>query len=269
MAESLDPATTSSAVARRYGLHASQLFVWRQQLQRSASSAGRSAGRRSCRCCWRRTAPARPRRQAGWRLRSARPWYGSGPMWTPRRCGGCSRWCGAWRDRGPVGGAHPARGPAGRLQQGHGWLGRLGAAGAAGRPVRRAMSSSSAPRRPRRTSFSLPIAVRAGRISLAPPLRTAPACPGGGTARWVGAPSGRGPAGFHARAAGLDVRCRGLHRDRARRAASKHQGARASGRGSRGHVGQSSGGRSIIGRSSVRGAARCHNTHHHRLRSCA
>ena len=32
MAESLDPATTVSAVARRYGLHASQLFVWRQQL---------------------------------------------------------------------------------------------------------------------------------------------------------------------------------------------------------------------------------------------
>ena len=40
VAESLDPATTSSAVARRYGLHASQLFVWRQQLQR----------RGSCRC---------------------------------------------------------------------------------------------------------------------------------------------------------------------------------------------------------------------------
>ena len=39
VAESLDPATTSSAVARRYGLHASQLFVWRQQLQRSALSA--------------------------------------------------------------------------------------------------------------------------------------------------------------------------------------------------------------------------------------
>src|SRR3954462_11915439 len=34
VAESLDPATTSSAVARRYGLHASQLFTWRQQLQR-------------------------------------------------------------------------------------------------------------------------------------------------------------------------------------------------------------------------------------------
>ena len=39
VAESLDPAMTSSALARRYGLHASQLFVWRQQLQRSASSA--------------------------------------------------------------------------------------------------------------------------------------------------------------------------------------------------------------------------------------
>jgi transposase len=39
VAESLDPATTALAVARRYGLHASQLFVWRQQLQRSASSA--------------------------------------------------------------------------------------------------------------------------------------------------------------------------------------------------------------------------------------
>jgi transposase len=40
VAESLDPATTSSAVARRYGLHASQLFVWRQQL---AASAAREA----------------------------------------------------------------------------------------------------------------------------------------------------------------------------------------------------------------------------------
>jgi transposase len=34
--ESLDPGTTVSAVARRYGLHASQLFVWRQQLAASA-----------------------------------------------------------------------------------------------------------------------------------------------------------------------------------------------------------------------------------------
>ena len=30
VAESLDPAATVSAVARRYGLHPSQLFVWRQ-----------------------------------------------------------------------------------------------------------------------------------------------------------------------------------------------------------------------------------------------
>src|SRR3954469_21720318 len=39
VAESLDPATTSSAVARRYGLHATQLFTWRQQLQRKALAA--------------------------------------------------------------------------------------------------------------------------------------------------------------------------------------------------------------------------------------
>ena len=39
VAESLDPATTASAVAPRYGLHASQLFTWRQQLQRSAATA--------------------------------------------------------------------------------------------------------------------------------------------------------------------------------------------------------------------------------------
>ena len=44
VAESLDPATTSSAVARRYGLHASQLFVWRQQLQRRASRASMVCG---------------------------------------------------------------------------------------------------------------------------------------------------------------------------------------------------------------------------------
>jgi transposase len=44
VAESLDPATTASAVARRYGLHASQLFVWRQQLQRSGPSAAAVSG---------------------------------------------------------------------------------------------------------------------------------------------------------------------------------------------------------------------------------
>src|SRR3954453_19635291 len=39
VAESLDRGTTSWGGARRYGLPATQLFVWRQQLQRSASSA--------------------------------------------------------------------------------------------------------------------------------------------------------------------------------------------------------------------------------------
>ena len=37
VAESLDPATTTSAVARRYGLHPSQLFVWRQRLAAPAA----------------------------------------------------------------------------------------------------------------------------------------------------------------------------------------------------------------------------------------
>ena len=40
MAESLDPASTVSAVARRYGLHPSRLFVWRQRL---AAPAAREA----------------------------------------------------------------------------------------------------------------------------------------------------------------------------------------------------------------------------------
>src|SRR4051795_4193758 len=45
VAESLDPATTASAVARRYGLHASQLFVGRQQRPRGTSwAAGTIAG---------------------------------------------------------------------------------------------------------------------------------------------------------------------------------------------------------------------------------
>jgi transposase len=37
VAESLDPTTTASAVARRHGLHVSQLFTWRQQLAASAA----------------------------------------------------------------------------------------------------------------------------------------------------------------------------------------------------------------------------------------
>ncbi len=40
VAESLAPATTVAAVARRYGLHASQLVAWRQQL---AAPAAREA----------------------------------------------------------------------------------------------------------------------------------------------------------------------------------------------------------------------------------
>jgi transposase len=44
VAESLDPATTASAVARHYGLHVSQLFTWRQQLQRSAASSAAAIG---------------------------------------------------------------------------------------------------------------------------------------------------------------------------------------------------------------------------------
>jgi transposase len=37
VAESLDPATTAAAVARRYGLHASQLAAWRQQFAAPAA----------------------------------------------------------------------------------------------------------------------------------------------------------------------------------------------------------------------------------------
>src|SRR3954471_5303270 len=42
VAESLDPASTVSAVARRSGRHPSQLFVWRQRL--AAAAAGGAAG---------------------------------------------------------------------------------------------------------------------------------------------------------------------------------------------------------------------------------
>src|SRR3954466_12570073 len=41
VAESLDPASTVSAVARRYGLHPSQLFVWRQRLPAPGPGGGR------------------------------------------------------------------------------------------------------------------------------------------------------------------------------------------------------------------------------------
>ena len=45
VAESLDPATTTSAVAQRYGLHPSQLFVWRQrENRRESQDEGGEAG---------------------------------------------------------------------------------------------------------------------------------------------------------------------------------------------------------------------------------
>ena len=44
VAESLDPATTAATVARRYGLHTSQLVTWRQQLHRRATSPAASGG---------------------------------------------------------------------------------------------------------------------------------------------------------------------------------------------------------------------------------
>ena len=74
VAESLDPATTASAVARRYGLHASQLFVWRQRL---AAPAAREALPSSCRCWSRRTAPA-PAGDGGPDRDRARPGGGAG-----------------------------------------------------------------------------------------------------------------------------------------------------------------------------------------------
>ena len=44
VAESLAPATTAAAVARRYGLHTSQLFTWRQQLHRRSASPAAIGG---------------------------------------------------------------------------------------------------------------------------------------------------------------------------------------------------------------------------------
>ena len=112
--------------------------------------------------------------------------------------------------------------------------------------------------RSRRTPFSLPSAVRAGRISLASAVRSAPACPGGGTARRVGDRSGRGPTGATARAAALDVRRRGLRRDGAQgppRVALEALLSLA------GVLDEMSGGRvergSSCGRSSIRGGRRC------------
>src|SRR4051794_2129476 len=152
VAESLDPATTTSAVARRYGLHPSRLFVWRQQL--AASAARDAPGFVPVLVTGEGTTPAEPGgriaivlgpaggrggagvgaagRRRGGRARGGGP----GGPWTRRRCAGCWRRCGGCRDRGPAGGAHPARGRAGRLPQGHGRPSGPGAAGAPRRPVR-------------------------------------------------------------------------------------------------------------------------------------
>src|SRR3954451_7619034 len=68
VAESLDPATTASAVARRYRLHVSQLFVWRQQL--AASAARRAAAG----LAWCRPWPAVRMRARGRPRPSTTPW---------------------------------------------------------------------------------------------------------------------------------------------------------------------------------------------------
>ncbi len=91
VAESLDPATTVSAVARRYGLHASQLFVWRQQL--AAPAAREPPGFVPVLLAEDDAAPA----EAVGRMESARPGRGAGR-------GGCGR-------RGAAPGARGGAGP--------------------------------------------------------------------------------------------------------------------------------------------------------------
>jgi transposase-like protein len=57
VAECLDPTTTVSAVAWRYGLHSSQLFVWRQQL--AASDEEKHAANSERYCCARNSSRAK------------------------------------------------------------------------------------------------------------------------------------------------------------------------------------------------------------------
>jgi hypothetical protein len=131
VAESLDPATTVSAVARRYGLHASQLFVWRQRfagpaardapefvpvvVNEGAGDIGRMAGRIEV-----ALGPA---------------WCGSARTWTPRRCAGARGGAGPGVIAVPPECASCLR--PGRSTSARAWTGwRPGAAGAAGRPVR-------------------------------------------------------------------------------------------------------------------------------------
>src|SRR5689334_8661690 len=126
VAESLDPATSVSAVARRYGLHASQLFVWRQQL---AAPAARQAPGFVPVLAAEEDAATPP--GMGARIEIA---LGPAVVRVGPDLGAAGRRRGA--GGGPAGRALPAQGRGGRLPQGHGRAGRPGAAGAAGRPVR-------------------------------------------------------------------------------------------------------------------------------------
>src|SRR3954463_12916423 len=145
VAERPDRATTTSAVARRYGLHPSQLFVWRQQL--AASAARDAPGFVPVLVTDEGTAPAEPGGRieivlgpavvrggadvdaAGLRRGLE---VGGGLAGSRARRGG-----GSGGARGPAGGADPLGGRAGRLPQGHGRAGGARAAGAPRRPVRR------------------------------------------------------------------------------------------------------------------------------------
>ena len=89
VAESLDPTTTVSAVARRYGLHASQLFTWRQRL---ATPAARDAPA-FVPVVVTEDGTALAEARAGSRSRSAQLSSALVRTSMPQHCAGCSRWC--------------------------------------------------------------------------------------------------------------------------------------------------------------------------------
>ena len=93
VAESLDPTTPSSAVARRYGLHASQLFDWWQQLERSASSIDTIRGPAFVPVLLAEDSPA--------------PAEAAGRMESDRRLSGTLRFCRQRGGRGPSAHAAP------------------------------------------------------------------------------------------------------------------------------------------------------------------